>query len=94
MLECTADIATREKPGILVEGAGEVLIPQVWDLKLIAHAPEMYELLCEVSDELGEAVQEGVITPGVYKVIRKVLALMSELNIESHGTGGCRSEYV
>ncbi|MBQ3447265.1 MAG: hypothetical protein IJG37_06465 [Synergistaceae bacterium] len=62
--------------------------------RLIACAPEMYGLLCEVSDELGEAVQEGVITPGVYKVIRKVLALESELDIERHGTGRCSSEYV
>lgn len=60
--------------------------------RLIAHAPEMYELLCEVSDELGEAVHQGVITEGIYKVIRKVLALVSELNIERHGIGVCVNE--
>ena len=76
------DPETRGKPGIFVEGDGEPLIPQVGDLELMAHAPEMYELLCEVSDELGEAVHQGVITEGVYKIIRKVLALVSELGIE------------
>lgn len=73
---------TYGKPGIFVEGEGEPLTPQIGDLLLMANAPEMYEMLWHVADELDEAVSQGVITPGIHTVIKKMYTLLKEINVE------------
>ena len=62
--------------------AGEPLTPTVGDLQLVTNAPEMHELLHEVLDELDEALTQEVITAGIYKVARKIVALLQEINVE------------
>ena len=62
--------------------AGEPLTPTVGDFQLVTNAPEMHELLHEVSDEIEEALHQGVITAGIYKIQRKIIALLKEINVE------------
>ena len=65
--------------------AAEPLKPTTGDLQLVAHAPEMHELLHETLDELDGALVQGVITAGIYKVARKIVALLQEINVERSG---------
>ena len=80
-----------EKPlsaRICVDGTDgeEPVIPTIGDLTLAASAPEMYELLWQVSEEIDEALHQGVITEGIYKVSRKITALLSGMNVERQDT--------
>lgn len=68
------------------EGDLEPLMPTVGDFQLVTNAPEMYELLWQVSEEIDEALHQGVITEGIYRASRKILALLSEVNVERHDT--------
>ncbi len=45
---------------------------------------EMCNLLGEVNDILKDALTQGVITEGVYKVVRKILALTEEHNRQGY----------
>ena len=62
--------------------AAEPLTPTVGDLQLVTYAPEMHKLLHEVLDELDEALTQEVITAGIYKVARKIVALLQDINVE------------
>ena len=46
----------------------------------------MYELLWQVSEEIDEALHQGVITEVIYKVSRKITALLSGMNVERQDT--------
>lgn len=64
------------------EFAGDPLKPTVGDLQLTTNAPEMHTLLHEIADEVDEALHQGVITEGIYKIRRKISALLAEINVE------------
>ncbi|MBQ7594673.1 MAG: hypothetical protein IJU48_10015 [Synergistaceae bacterium] len=74
------------KPGIFVEGEGKPLTPMIGALQLMAYAPEMHEMLCEVIDELDEALTQGVITAGIHKIARKIVTLLEEIKVERQDT--------
>ena len=78
------DPETLGKPGIFVEGEGPLLHVQVGDLQLMANAPEMYELLHEVSDELDNVFIFGTITKRLPAIAEKITALLKEINVERH----------
>lgn len=61
---------------------GEPLSPTAGDLQLVTNAPEMHKLLHEVLDELDEALTQEVITAGIYKAVRKIVALLQDINVE------------
>ena len=68
--------------GIFVEGTdGPPLTPKVGDLQLMAHAPEMHELLYEVADEIGKAI-------GLEAVSQKIFALLEDINVERQKPAG------
>ena len=76
------DPETLGKPGIFVEGEGPLLHVQVGDLQLMANAPNMYELLHEVSDELDNVLSLKTITKGLPALAEKITALLQEINVE------------
>ena len=61
------------------------ITPTVGDYQLATNAPEMHELLWQVSEEIDEALHQGVITEGIYRVSRKITALLAEINVEREG---------
>ncbi len=62
--------------------AEEPLKPTVGDLQLVTRAPKMHELLYEANDEIEEALHQGVLTEGIYRIRRKISALLAEINVE------------
>lgn len=80
------DPETYGKPGIFVEGEGGPLAVMLGDLVLMENAPEMYEMLWQVSDELDKALKQGVITEGIHEIIRRISALLNDINVERQDT--------
>ena len=76
------DPETRGKPVIVVEDDEPLLQVQVGDLQLMANAPEMYELLWEVADELDNVLIFGTVTKGLPALADKITALLKEINVE------------
>ena len=74
--------ATLGKPGIFVEGEGELLRVKVGDLQLMANAPEMYNLLWEISDEIDNVLIFGTVTKGLPALSEKISTLLKEINVE------------
>lgn len=71
------------RAGIFVEGEdGPPLTPKVGDMQLMSYAPEMHEMLCQISDELDEALSQGVITEGIREIVGKLADLLKEINVE------------
>lgn len=75
-------VKEEEDDNLKLDFAGEPLKPTVGDLQLVTNAPEMHELLYEVNDEIEEALHQGVLTEGIYKIRRKITALLAEINVE------------
>ena len=73
---------TLGKPGIFVDGDKPLLQVQVGDLQLMANAPQMYELLWQVSDELDNVFIFGAVTKGLPALADKISALLKEINVE------------
>lgn len=77
------DPDTRGKPAIFVEGAdGEPLTPTIGDLELMAHAPEMHEMLYKVEEELARAIAYRNLTQGIYDVSEQVSRLLGDINVK------------
>ena len=76
------DPETLGKPGIFVDDDTPLLKVQVGDLQLMANAPEMYELLWEVSDELDNVFSFGAITKNLPALAEKITNLLKEINVE------------
>lgn len=74
--------ATLGKPGIFVEGEGELQRVEVGDLQLMANAPEMYNLLWEILDEIDNALILKNITKNLPVLAQKILILLKEINVE------------
>ncbi len=73
---------TLGKPGIFVEGEGELRRVEIGDLQLMANAPEMYELLWEISDEIDNVLIFGTVTKGLPALAEKITTLLKEINVE------------
>ena len=76
------DPETFDKPGIFIDGDKPLLRVEVGDLQLMANAPEMYELLWKISDELDNVLIFGTVTKGLPALAEKITALLREINVE------------
>lgn len=76
------DPETHGKPGIFVDGDKPLLRVEVGDLQLMANAPEMYELLWEISDEIDNVLIFGTVTKGLPALAEKITTLLKEINVE------------
>ena len=76
------DPETLGKPGIFVDGDKPLQRVQIGDLQLMANAPEMYELLWKVADELDNVLIFGTVTKGLPALADKISALLKEINVE------------
>ena len=79
------DPETFGKPGIFVEGKGELSSVQLGDLVLMAHAPEMYETLWEVVDSFNSALNKGFLQKDKKDIIyiaEKISILLRNINVE------------
>ncbi|MBR0150235.1 MAG: hypothetical protein IJP89_02600 [Synergistaceae bacterium] len=48
--------------------------------RLIASAPEMFEVLIVAQEEIQQALQQGANTPGLYKALRRITAVIEGIN--------------
>ena len=76
------DPETLGKPGIFVDDDKPLLCVEVGDLQLMANAPEMYELLWEISDEIENVLIFGTVTKGLPALAEKITTLLKEINVE------------
>ena len=83
------DPETYGKPGIFVEGEGDPLTPMIGDLELMAHAPEMYEMLWKIIDCLNRGLTKGFFRKEenlVHGIIERVMPLLKDINVERQDT--------